>query len=421
MNAIVLNDESNQMVIAANPVNEELRLRALHEYDIMDSEAEECFNDIVELAARICETPVSLITLLDEQRQWFKARHGVTEKQTPRNLSFCAHTILQNDVMVVSDASADLRFFDNPLVNGDFGLRFYAGMPLRTAGGFNLGTLCVMDYQPRKLSNSQLDSLRKLSRQVITSLELRLKVKLLNRSNDHNQRMLSIVAHDIRSPLNELHSLLTLRGRRYIDNEEFERFSHRVRQSLEGTGVLLKNLLDWAVADVNGTQTVLPVSLPEVIGEVVKSNSAAIESKGNRIEVNKVDDLHITIDERLLHFLLRNLIVNANKFTSSGRIVVSYRLIGGSHELSVADTGIGMSEEKIHNLFNWEKRINSPGTSGEKGSGIGLRLCSELLKRVGGTLEVVSERNVGTVVTLKVPVITDILPSPSLSNDKILL
>jgi hypothetical protein len=155
------------------PENEDARLAALRRYQILDTAPEDCYNDIVSLAAHLIDAPIAAISLIDADRQWFKARVGLTEISTPREQAFCAHTILQNDVMEVQDARADSRFADNALVAGDPRIRFYAGAPLVTPVGEALGSICVIDQHPRKLTPEQKDSLKGLARMVMRNLEYR--------------------------------------------------------------------------------------------------------------------------------------------------------------------------------------------------------------------------------------------------------
>lgn len=155
-------------------MDESERLRQLRLYRVLDTAQERAFDDFTALAASICATPISLVSLVDQERQWFKSRVGLAATETPRAVAFCAHAIQRpEDLFVVEDARRDSRFASNPLVTGDLGIRFYAGAPLQVEGGAALGTLCVIDRRPRRLSANQREALRVLSRAVVGQLELR--------------------------------------------------------------------------------------------------------------------------------------------------------------------------------------------------------------------------------------------------------
>ncbi|GAC1375578.1 MAG: hypothetical protein NVSMB30_19860 [Hymenobacter sp.] len=158
---------------ALRQVNESDRLEALQSYHVLDTDPEQVFNDLTQLSAFICGTPMSLVSLIDSERQWFKARVGLDTPQTPREHAFCQHAMRASDVYEIPDASADPRFAENPLVTGAPHIRFYAGAPLLTPEGQPLGTLCALDTVPRHLSPDQREALRILARQVMAHLELR--------------------------------------------------------------------------------------------------------------------------------------------------------------------------------------------------------------------------------------------------------
>ena len=170
------------------PKNETQRLKVLWQYDVLDTVPEEVFDELADLASHICEAPIALISLVDEKRQWFKSRVGVSVKQTSRDISFCTHAILQNGLFVVSDATKDPRFRNNPLVTGPQKIRFYAGVPLRSPDGYALGTLCVLDKEPRILRPEQKKALVVLARHVETQLELRRHAMELSEARKHGDR-----------------------------------------------------------------------------------------------------------------------------------------------------------------------------------------------------------------------------------------
>ncbi len=155
------------------PSGEAERLNALERYRILDTEAERSFDNITLLASQICQSPIALVSLVDAERQWFKSKVGLEVDQTPREHAFCAHSIMSSEIMIVENARDDRRFANNPLVLGDPHIQFYAGAPLVDLDGHALGTLCVIDRTPRKLSDQQRQALQALSEQVVTLLEYR--------------------------------------------------------------------------------------------------------------------------------------------------------------------------------------------------------------------------------------------------------
>jgi GAF domain-containing protein len=180
-------------VVITRPGNEEARLAALDKYAILDTDPEQSFDDLTLLASFVCKTPIALISLVDEDRQWFKSRVGMAATETSRDIAFCSTAILQSEIFVVPDALADERFRNNPLVVSDPHIRFYAGAPLINEDGYALGTLCVVDRSPRELEPDQREALKALSRLVLAQLEFRrnlilLKEALTDRTREEHQR-----------------------------------------------------------------------------------------------------------------------------------------------------------------------------------------------------------------------------------------
>ena len=178
--------------------DEAARIAALQKYAILDTEPEQAFDDLVLLASFICQTPIALISLVDENRQWFKSRVGLSVSETPREIAFCAAAIQQPDVFIVPDTLNDERFRNNPLVTSEPHIRFYAGAPLINEEGFALGTICVIDRTPRQFGPSQQAALKALSRLVLAQLEFRrnlmlLKEALTDRTKEEHERQRELV------------------------------------------------------------------------------------------------------------------------------------------------------------------------------------------------------------------------------------
>lgn len=196
------------MKTAIDTEDEAKRMAALRQYDLLDTLPEQSLDDLTTLAAHICGAPISLISLIDEKRQWFKSKTGtISADETARDVSFCGHAIQGHDLFIVPDAYNDERFHDNPLVTGDPHIRFYAGTPLETPSGHNVGMLCVIDHVPRELSQSQQDALRILGRQVMAQLELRRQSRELAESENR----LRLVTNNARVGL-----VIVNRERKYV-------------------------------------------------------------------------------------------------------------------------------------------------------------------------------------------------------------
>ncbi len=392
------------MKVALKPVNEQERLAALKQYNLLDTLPEKDFDEIVSLASMICQTPVSLITLVDENRQWFKSRVGFDQEETHRDLAFCAHVINDEHVMVVPDATKDLRFFDNPLVTGHPDIRFYAGTPLVNPEGYKVGTLCVIDNKPKTLTDIQLQSLKVLSKQVMKQMEFRKKVIELERLNDNNHKLLSLISHDLKSPFASLYGLLELVENYDMPVDEFKSLIPDVKRGFTAANGLLTNLLEWATSQFSENEIKrIPFSIESVANYTALSNRALINQKQNTIVNTISPGIIVAGDENMIKAVFRNLVLNANKFTSGGTITLAAARNGDYIEVSIADTGVGIDPAYLTRLFSWNDRMSTNGTKGEKGSGFGLQVCKEFVERNGGRMWVESTVGVGSVFYFSLP------------------
>ncbi len=387
------------MKIAPLLPNEQSQLACLYRYDILDSEAEADIDEIVQLASQVCEAPISMISLIDDHRQWFKAKLGVEPRETARDPAFCTHALWQEEIMEVPDAMRDERFYDNPFVTGTPGIRFYAGMPLTMEDGSRLGTLCVIDRQPRQLTDEQRNCLRILGKQVVHLLELRLKVKELNATlkiveaqraelqklNTAGHQLLSDIGHDLRGPLATLTSLLDLYRTKQVTTAELPELLGDLAPTAASAAELLDDPLAWTLEQFDGRPLKRDeVLLGTLVEQEIKSNRAAFERKWNTV-VNEVPaDFFLWADRHALGFLVRNLLLNANKFTENGTITVEAERRSEVVRISIADTGVGMKPEQLAQLFDPAARNSTPGTQGKKGSVLGLQLCQQFAEEHGG-------------------------------------
>jgi len=337
------------MISAPIPVNENERLADLYRYELLDSPYEEEFNDIVLLASKICNAPISLISLVDDNRQWFKAKVGLDTEQTDRNLSFCTHAMDHGDFMEVPDAMDDIRFYDNPLVTANPSIRYYAGVPLTTIKGYQLGTLCVIDTIPRKLGDEQAFALKVLATQIMKLIELRLRNKELAHLTETQNRIISIMAHDIRNPLVSLKSVIDLKESDIINGEETGELLPMLGKQLERTISMVNNLVDWGKLQLH--LKIKPIVLNALLIKCVHQLELGILLKQNRIINRIAKDIIVETDQHALEFIIRNLLSNANKFTEAGSITISCKQMNNKTYISIEDTGIGIDGHLVPTLL----------------------------------------------------------------------
>lgn len=392
---------------AAKPANEALRLEALRELDVLDTGAEQAFDDLTFLAAQICGAPIALVSLIDAERQWFKSRLGLDGSETSREIAFCAHAILRPELMEVPDALNDHRFADNPLVINDPKIRFYAGAPLITQAGFALGTLCVIDRIPRHLSDDQRKALMALSRQVISQLELRRTVAELQGINASKHKVLTVLSHDLRSAFNVQINYADQLARKVgsWDNSRISDCADTLARAARDAHRTLSELLEWSRLEL-GAYRFEPqhMNIMELVTDVMTSVTPQAKEKAINIQLDADMSLRIYCDKTMMESALKNLISNAVKFSEpNSAITLRAQHVADNVRFSVIDSGKGMSAEQASTLFSSSGFASSRGTLGETGTGVGTKLVREFIECHRGTLEVQSEPGKGTAIHVTIP------------------
>ena len=341
----------------AHPNHDE-RLKTLEDYDILDTFDEAEFDEIVQLASRICEAPISLISLVDAERQWFKARVGLDDPETPLDQSICSHAILQDEFFEIPDTTLDERTADNPLVVGEDNLRFYAGARLIAPNGLPIGTLCVLDTQPRQLNDLQRETLRVLSRQVMKQLELKVALR--------NQEILqSEMDHRVKNSLQTTASLVRMYGRTIEDPNAIEALQ-AIQRRIDAMSTLHEMLQTSTVlADVDMTEY-LP-GIINLLGASAPPNVAmTCHTDKIRLKSAKASDIGVIVSE-----FVANSIKHAFPDDRDGEINVRLTTRSdGRLLLEATDDGIGSGRDEVVNQT----------------TGIGLSIVAAAASNLGGSL-----------------------------------
>lgn len=391
------------------PLNEKQRLEAVKKYNLLDTLPESDFDNITKLVASICDLPISLITLLDTDRNFLKSHHGIPFNESPRDLSFCGHAILSDEpIFIVEDLSKDIRFCDNPVVEEN-NVAFYAGVPLINPNGFALGTLCVYDVKPRTLSEQQKDTLIILAKQVVNLFELRLKnneladaYDLLEERHHSLNSFAGKVSHDLKSPLANITSLSQLFkdelktsypdiDLEYLDY--IEESADTLRGYIDG---ILKHYKSEALLQKDKKQTDL-AHIFEDVKQMLSLNDNQFKLKTNTV-LGEINQSAITQ-------IILNLVDNAFKYNTSQTplVIVDYSENITHHIFSVSDNGIGIASEKQIQLFDLFNTAHDADKYGKKGTGIGLYTVKTLVEKLGGDISLISKLNQGTTFTFSIP------------------
>jgi len=388
------------------PANESARLAALDRYDIIGSEREQAYDDFTALAAHICGTSMALIGLIDDKRQWFKSKIGMDGDETPRDLTFCSHTFADNRTLVVNDALQDGRFNDHPMVLGAPKIRFYAGAPIVTDDGFNLGTLCVIDDKPHAMTAQQQAALEALSRQVMAHLELRRAMMTLRGTEAAKKKFVANVSHELRTPLTSIRGALAL----VLDDDtavdedakELLTVAHRSANRLLA---LVNDLLDLErVGSGELSVKKQDCSLATVLeraGETVKP-IAGDAGVGLKIAATN-QQLHADPD-RLAQVVI-NLLANAVRYSpKGGTVTVTVEPHGNHAHIIIDDQGPGVPIAFRESIFEPFKQVEGSAAHKKGGTGLGLAISHAVVKEHGGWIVVGDAPGCGARFTIGLPV-----------------
>lgn len=402
-------------VPAALPADESGRLAALADYQILDTAPDERFNRITALAADLLQAPIALVSLVDAERQWFKSNHGLEARETPRNVAFCAHAILDDAPFIIGDAAAHPLFRDNPLVTGAPHIRFYAGIPLMATGGECIGTFCVIDRQPRSLTPAQMKQLRTLAAIAVDELELhkaKVKAEQYAREQEAASRLkstfLSSMNHEFRTPLNAIlgfAQILRMNPEGRLGATELDYIT-----AIETGGNTLLQLTDsiMTMASIEAGQVKLQqeqMLASDVIAEAFDLHRPA--AKLNRLMLVENSGQHMLrfrADHKQLLRVLGNFVSNAFKFTpASGTVELGCRGEKDAVVLYVADTGCGIPAGRQQDTFKNFSRLGREGSS-VAGSGLGLAIARRLTQAMGGEIGFESQENAGSRFWVRFPI-----------------
>ncbi|MCC9066360.1 GAF domain-containing hybrid sensor histidine kinase/response regulator [Flavobacterium piscisymbiosum] len=398
--------------------NELERLAALKRYNILDTLPEYAFDDATKLVSYICSVPIAHISFIDENRQWFKSEIGIGVSEVPREISFCRYTIMESEMVEISDTHLNDRFRDDPNVVDGFKVRFYAGVPLTTPDGYNIGTICAIDHVAKELNEGQRNALSIIARHVINQLELGTKnnelakqKKIAERAVLAKDSFLANMSHEIRTPLNAIIGFTDLLAQTKLDDVQRD-YINSVQVAEENLLLIINDILDLSkIESGNLMIDAQPFNLKKTLKHVYDLLKVKVPEA---VEFNlflDADMPEIVIgDQGRLNQILVNLAGNALKFTEEGEVTVSVKKVTEtaddySLKFSVKDTGIGIPEKKLKTIFERFTQAEESTTRKFGGTGLGLNIVKQLIELQNAEIHVKSKQGFGSefffVITYK--------------------
>ncbi|GGE30222.1 sensor histidine kinase [Psychroflexus planctonicus] len=384
------------------------RLKALRNLEILDTEPEQQYDEVTELASLVCEAPIALISLIDKNRQWFKSCIGIGKKETNREISFCQHAIASNKpVFEITDARIDARFKNNPLTFGENPVVFYAGVTLKDENGFALGTLCVIDHEPRTLDDRQRKALIYLANQVVQLFNIRLKNNVLRESqkqlkekNTQLKNFAGVVSHDMKMPLANMIVTIDILKAKYaniIDEAGIEYLRNLKRSAFKLSDYISNILMHYESDNITDNNQIEEFKLNDLIEDIIGMLDITEDYQLHFPE----KDLTLSTNRVALEQILLNLIGNSFKYNDKDKIIIHIECIEeeGFYNFVVTDNGIGIPKEKQKSIFELFSTAAEKDRRGSKGNGIGLSTVKKIIRNLGGDIKV--ESKVGLKTSFK--------------------
>lgn len=399
---------------AVIPADEPERMEAVHRYAVLDTPPDGAFDRITALAARVFNVPIAIVSVVDHDRIWLKSHHGLEIEEIDRAPGLCASAILQDGPWVIENAPQDPRALTNPLVAGEFGLKFYAGIPLTVAGGHRLGTLCILDFEPRVLTDEETSTLTDLAEMVVGELELRLAsrraIEAAGEREKLNDAFIGMLSHELRTPITTIYAaarVLANQGVIQADPLANDLFPDIVSESER----LLRLIEDLLVLTKVEQDSLEGSSEPVLVQRVIERTLARLERRHPEREFHLVGGVAlppVAGDEVFVEQILANLLSNAAKYSPSDTpIEIRAALRNGAVEVRVRDRGIGMTAAEREAVFALLVRTDEAQRYAP-GAGIGLYVCRRLAQVMGGRVWAEAPPDgVGSVFGFQLPVASD--------------
>lgn len=382
---------------------ENLRIDTLRKYDLLDTSTDSIFDSYTKMAAELLQVPIAAISLVDQDRIWFKSSHGMELSQVARDSGLCASAIMSSDFYEVENALHDPRTLANPLVCGTLGIRFYAAYPLEARNGYNLGNICVMDTQPKALTDSEKNILKSLRSMVMEQIELRHSTR--NALLKHRQ-MLSIFAHDLKNPLATINMATDIIQKKVTNSTVVEKMCAHIARSGKSSLRIIDELLESAHLDSGEfTLQFSKFNLGELIQEVVESNEILASKKGQRMDSDISPAVYVKADKGKMEEILDNIINNAIKYSEENtHIKISLGTTADKYRVTVIDQGQGLTEKDKKNLFKRFSTLSAQPTGDEISTGLGLYIVKQLVLAHKGHIWAESEgKNKGSSFIMEFP------------------